>query len=144
VNWKHFSAAPLALSELLSPVLGLEDLTLAGARLAEARKVREATLSGRRVLARLEAADASVPRHAGPRWPGAPGTSPPPGRRRPAPRRRARPLSVAIELAHVRWHSQQGPDEIANVPALCAPPLSLRPGVLGITEDRASACPACT
>jgi putative restriction endonuclease len=27
---------------------------------------------------------------------------------------------VAIEAAHVRWHSQQGPDELANALALCA------------------------
>ena len=27
---------------------------------------------------------------------------------------------VGIEAAHVRWHSQQGPDELANALALCA------------------------
>ena len=27
---------------------------------------------------------------------------------------------VGIEAAHVRWHSQQGPDELVNPPALCA------------------------
>jgi len=44
---------------------------------------------------------------------------------------------VAIEAAHVRWHSQQGPDEIANALALCALHHALFDlGVLGITEDR--------
>ncbi len=44
---------------------------------------------------------------------------------------------VAIEAAHVRWHSQQGPDEIPNALALCALHHALFDlGVLGITEDR--------
>ena len=44
---------------------------------------------------------------------------------------------VGIEAAHVRWHSQQGPDEIANALALCALHHALFDlGVLGITEDR--------
>ena len=44
---------------------------------------------------------------------------------------------VAIEAAHVRWHSQAGPDEIANALALCALHHALFDlGVLGITEDR--------
>jgi len=44
---------------------------------------------------------------------------------------------VAIEAAHVRWHSQQGPDEITNALALCALHHALFDlGVLGITEDR--------
>ena len=44
---------------------------------------------------------------------------------------------VAIEAAHVRWHNQQGPDEIANALALCALHHALFDlGVLGITEDR--------
>ena len=44
---------------------------------------------------------------------------------------------VAIEAAHVRWHSQQGPDETANALALCALHHALFDlGVLGITEDR--------
>jgi putative restriction endonuclease len=44
---------------------------------------------------------------------------------------------VAIEAAHVRWHSQQGPDEIANALALCALHHALFDlGVVGITEDR--------
>jgi putative restriction endonuclease len=44
---------------------------------------------------------------------------------------------VAIEAAHVRWHSQQGPDEIANALALCALHHALFDlGVLGVTEDR--------
>ena len=39
--------------------------------------------------------------------------------------------------AHVRWHSQQGPDEITNALALCALHHTLfNLGVLGITEDR--------
>ena len=43
---------------------------------------------------------------------------------------------VAIEAAHVRWHSQQGPDELANALALCALHHTLFDlGVLGITED---------
>ncbi len=43
---------------------------------------------------------------------------------------------VGIEAAHVRWHSQEGPDEIANALALCALHPALDLGVLGITEDR--------
>jgi putative restriction endonuclease len=44
---------------------------------------------------------------------------------------------VALEAAHVRWHSQQGPDEIANALALCALHHALFDlGVLGITKDR--------
>lgn len=44
---------------------------------------------------------------------------------------------VGIEAAHVRWHSQNGPDEIANALALCALHHALLDlGVLGITEDR--------
>jgi putative restriction endonuclease len=44
---------------------------------------------------------------------------------------------VAIEAAHVRWHSQEGPDEIANALALCALHHALFDlGVLGVTEDR--------
>jgi putative restriction endonuclease len=44
---------------------------------------------------------------------------------------------VAIEAAHVRWHSQHGPDELANALALCALHHALFDlGVLGISEDR--------
>jgi putative restriction endonuclease len=44
---------------------------------------------------------------------------------------------VGIEAAHVRWHSQAGPDEIANAMALCALHHALFDlGVLSITEDR--------
>jgi putative restriction endonuclease len=44
---------------------------------------------------------------------------------------------VAIEAAHVRWHSQHGPDEVANALALCSLHHALFDiGVLGITEDR--------
>ena len=44
---------------------------------------------------------------------------------------------VGIEAANVRWHSQQGPDEITNALALCALHHALFDlGVLGITEDR--------
>jgi putative restriction endonuclease len=44
---------------------------------------------------------------------------------------------VGIEAAHVRWHSQQGPDEIANALALCALHHALFDlGVLGITDER--------
>jgi putative restriction endonuclease len=44
---------------------------------------------------------------------------------------------VAIEAAHVRWHSQDGPDEVANALALCALHHALLDlGVLGITENR--------
>jgi putative restriction endonuclease len=44
---------------------------------------------------------------------------------------------VAIEAAHVRWHSQDGPDEVANALALCALHHALFDlGVLGITGDR--------
>src|SRR5690348_6744959 len=44
---------------------------------------------------------------------------------------------VGIEAAHVRWHSQQGPDELPNALALCALHQTLFDlGVLGITEDR--------
>jgi len=40
---------------------------------------------------------------------------------------------VGIEAAHVRWHSQQGPDEIANALALCALHHTLF--VLGVLGD---------
>jgi len=44
---------------------------------------------------------------------------------------------VGIEAAHVRWHSQRGPDEITNALALCALHHALfYLGVLGVTEDR--------
>jgi putative restriction endonuclease len=44
---------------------------------------------------------------------------------------------VAIEAAHVRWHSQQGPDEMANALSLCSLHHALFDlGVLGITEER--------
>jgi putative restriction endonuclease len=44
---------------------------------------------------------------------------------------------VGIQAAHVRWHSQQGPDELANALALCALHHALFDlGVLGITEDQ--------
>jgi len=44
---------------------------------------------------------------------------------------------VGIEAAHVRWHSQRGPDEITNALALCALHHALFDlGVLGVTEDR--------
>ena len=42
----------------------------------------------------------------------------------------------------MRWHSQQGPDEMANALALCALHHALVD--LGITEGRGSAYPACT
>lgn len=52
-------------------------------------------------------------------------------------RRRARALLVAIEAAHARWHSQQGPDEMANALALCPLHHTLFDlGVPGISEDR--------
>jgi putative restriction endonuclease len=44
---------------------------------------------------------------------------------------------VGIQAAHVRWHSQEGPDEIPNVLALCALHHALFDlGDVGITEDR--------
>ena len=44
---------------------------------------------------------------------------------------------VGIEAAHVRWHSQDGPDVVANGLALCALHHALLDlGVLGLTEDR--------
>src|ERR1700722_17809177 len=57
-----FFGVPSGLYELLASVLGLEDLTLAAARLAQARKAREAALAEVKkrlpsVLARLEASD---------------------------------------------------------------------------------------
>jgi putative restriction endonuclease len=43
---------------------------------------------------------------------------------------------VALEAAHVRWHSQDGPDELANAIALCALHHALFDcGVLGLTAD---------
>jgi putative restriction endonuclease len=43
---------------------------------------------------------------------------------------------VGIEAAHVRWHSQHGPDETANALALCALHHALFDlGVVGITQD---------
>jgi putative restriction endonuclease len=47
------------------------------------------------------------------------------------------PYAVGIEAAHVRWHSQRGPDEITNALALCAlHPALFDLGVLGLTENR--------
>ena len=44
---------------------------------------------------------------------------------------------VGIEAAHVRWHSQRGPDVIANALALCALHHALFDlGVLGITDEQ--------
>lgn len=44
---------------------------------------------------------------------------------------------VGIQAAHVRWHSQEGPDEIPNALALCPLHHALFDlGVVGITEDR--------
>jgi putative restriction endonuclease len=46
---------------------------------------------------------------------------------------------VAIEAAHVRWHSQDGPDELANAIALCSLHHALFDcGVLGLSPDPAS------
>ncbi|HTZ28486.1 MAG TPA: HNH endonuclease [Streptosporangiaceae bacterium] len=43
---------------------------------------------------------------------------------------------VAIEAAHVRWHSQDGPDELANAIALCSLHHALFDcGVLGLNPD---------
>lgn len=43
---------------------------------------------------------------------------------------------VALEAAHVRWHSQDGPDELVNAIALCALHHALFDwGVLGLTAD---------
>jgi putative restriction endonuclease len=43
---------------------------------------------------------------------------------------------VAIEAAHVRWHSQDGPDDIANAVALCSLHHALFDcGVLGLTPE---------
>jgi putative restriction endonuclease len=43
---------------------------------------------------------------------------------------------VAIEAAHIRWHSQQGPDEVANALALCTLHHALLDlGVLGVNLD---------
>ncbi len=43
---------------------------------------------------------------------------------------------VAIEAAHVRWHSQEGPDELANAIALCSLHHALFDcGVLGLSPD---------
>jgi putative restriction endonuclease len=43
---------------------------------------------------------------------------------------------VGIEAAHVRWHSQDGPDAVANGLVLCALHHALLDlGVLGLTED---------
>jgi putative restriction endonuclease len=44
---------------------------------------------------------------------------------------------VGLEAAHVRWHSQDGPDEVSNALALCSLHHRLFDlGVLGLTEDR--------
>ena len=43
---------------------------------------------------------------------------------------------VAIEAAHIRWHSQQGPDEVDNALALCTLHHALLDlGVLGVNVD---------
>jgi len=44
---------------------------------------------------------------------------------------------VGIQAAQVRWHSQDGPDEVANGLALCAlHHVLLDLGVLGLTPER--------
>lgn len=44
---------------------------------------------------------------------------------------------VGLEAAHVRWHSQDGPDELANALALCSLHHTLFDlGALGLTPDR--------
>ncbi|MFB7472651.1 phosphorothioated DNA-binding restriction endonuclease [Kitasatospora sp. NPDC056184] len=44
---------------------------------------------------------------------------------------------VGVEAAHIRWHSQGGPDDLANAFALCSLHHALFDfGVLGVTEDR--------
>ncbi|MFR9724353.1 phosphorothioated DNA-binding restriction endonuclease [Streptomyces sp. MS19] len=44
---------------------------------------------------------------------------------------------VGLEAAHIRWHSQDGPDELPNALALCALHHALLDlGVLGLTADR--------
>lgn len=44
---------------------------------------------------------------------------------------------VGIEAAHVRWHSQYGPDRLDNAVALCSLHHTLfELGVLGLTDDR--------
>jgi putative restriction endonuclease len=44
---------------------------------------------------------------------------------------------AGLEAAHVRWHSQDGPDEVSNALALCSLHHRLLDlGVLGLTEDR--------
>jgi hypothetical protein len=48
---------------------------------------------------------------------------------------------VAIEAAHVRWYSQQGPDEMANALALCAlASRAVRPGCPGHNRGPADPC----
>jgi putative restriction endonuclease len=43
---------------------------------------------------------------------------------------------VGIQAAHVRWHSQDGPDVVSNALALCALHHALFDlGVVGITQD---------
>ncbi|MFE7561198.1 phosphorothioated DNA-binding restriction endonuclease [Kitasatospora sp. NPDC057500] len=45
--------------------------------------------------------------------------------------------TVGVEAAHIRWHSQGGPDVLANAFALCSLHHALFDfGVLGVTEDR--------
>nr|WP_256790283.1 HNH endonuclease [Frankia sp. AvcI1] len=46
-------------------------------------------------------------------------------------------VPVGIEAAHVRWHSQHGPDDVTNGLALCSLHHTLLDlGVLGLTPDR--------
>lgn len=46
-------------------------------------------------------------------------------------------VPVAVEAAHLRWHSQHGPDDVANGLALCSLHHTLLDlGVLGLTPDR--------
>lgn len=45
--------------------------------------------------------------------------------------------SVGLEAAHVRWHSQRGPDQLDNAVALCSLHHTLFDlGVLGLTAQR--------
>jgi putative restriction endonuclease len=45
-------------------------------------------------------------------------------------------VDLALEAAHIRWHAEDGPDEVSNALALCSfHHVALDRGALGLTED---------
>ncbi|MBO0883292.1 MAG: hypothetical protein J2P17_23740 [Mycobacterium sp.] len=106
---RHFTPA---LAELICTVVGLDVAALEAASPATGRRVRRAGFA--EVVLRAYAYTCAM---CG--FDGALGRNP-----------------VGLQAAHVRWHSQQGPDELDNAVALCVLHHALFDlGVLGLTPD---------